>query len=118
MRLSVVGLGPGPAAWITPAATTRLRTPGASIFVRTRLFPGLDALLDGLDWESFDELYERAESLALLHTSMAERLLGAGDDVVLAVPGDGTLGEGLLDTLRGNGATIDVIPGVPLGVSA
>jgi tetrapyrrole methylase family protein/MazG family protein len=49
---------------------------------------------------------------------MAERLLGAGDDVVLAVPGDGILGEGVLETLRGNGATIDVIPGVPLGVSA
>ncbi|HEV7663968.1 MAG TPA: SAM-dependent methyltransferase, partial [Chloroflexota bacterium] len=118
MRLSVVGLGPGRADWISAAAIDRLHTPGASVFARTRFFPGLDSLLADVRWDSFDELYERGDTLHEVHAEMAERLLTAGADVVLAVPGDGTLGEAVLDPLRRGGATIDVIPGITLGVSA
>ena len=118
MRVSVVGLGPGPLAWISSAAVDRLRTPGARVFVRTRLFPNIDELLAGLSWESFDELYETAESLDQVNRGMAERLLASGGDVVLAVPGDGTLGEAVLERLREAGAEVEVVPGVPFGVAA
>jgi tetrapyrrole methylase family protein / MazG family protein len=118
MRVSVVGLGPGPSTWITAAAIERLRTPGARVFARTRFFPGLDRLLAGLSWESFDELYETADSLEELNRNMTERLLAAGDEVVLAVPGDGTLGETVVQRLRESGADVQVVPGVPLGVGA
>src|SRR6516164_7667322 len=99
MRVSVVGLGPGPLDWITPAAVARLQTPGARVFVRTRLFPGLAGLLEGVAWTSFDEVYEAATSMAEVEAAIAERLLAAGDDVVLAVPGDGVLGEAILARL-------------------
>src|SRR5437660_1707757 len=118
MRVSVVGLGPGPLAWISSAAIDRLRTPGARVFVRTRFFPNLDQLLAGSSWESFDELYETASSLDQVNRGIAERLLASGDDVVLAVPGDGTLGEAVLERLRDAGAQVEVVPGVPLGVAA
>jgi tetrapyrrole methylase family protein / MazG family protein len=118
MRVSVVGLGPGPLSWISSAATDRLRTPGARVFVRTRLFPGLDQLLAGVAWESFDELYETADSLDEVTRRMVERLLAADDEVVLAVPGDGVLGEAVLEGLRAGGAAVEVVPGVPLGVAA
>jgi tetrapyrrole methylase family protein/MazG family protein len=118
VRLSVVGLGPGPRDWITPAAVARLRTPGARVFARTRVFPGLEALLDGLAWESFDSLYESAASLDEVHTAMANRLTSAGPKVVLAVPGDGVLGEAVLGRLLATGAAVDVIPGLPLGAGA
>src|SRR5207253_440343 len=36
----------------------------------------------------------------------------------LAVPGDGILGEAVLRRLRDAGARVEVVPGVPLGVSA
>ena len=118
MRVSVVGLGPGPSEWITQAALARLRLPGARVFARTRLFPNLDRLLDRLSWESFDELYESAESLEEVTRVMVARLLSAGDEVVLAVPGDGLVGEAVVDRLRAGGAEVEVVPGVPLGVSA
>src|SRR5437660_1484468 len=118
MRVSVVGLGPGPLAWISSAAIDRLRTPGARVFVRTRFFPNLDQLLAGSSWESFDELYETASSLDQVNRGMAERLLASGDNVVLAVPGDGTLGEAVLERLRDGRADVEVVPGVPFGVAA
>jgi tetrapyrrole methylase family protein/MazG family protein len=137
MSVSVVGLGPGPLEWISPAASARLRLPGAQVFVRTRFFPNLDRLLEGVEWQSFDDLYERAESLAEVEAAMAERLLAAArsaagttpvsdsaapesalGEVVLAVPGDGILGEAILRRLRDCGATVEVVPGVPLGIGA
>jgi tetrapyrrole methylase family protein/MazG family protein len=119
MRVSVIGLGPGPLDLITLAAKNRLHAPGARVFVRTRFFPGIDELLAGVVWESFDDLYERAESLPDVYARMSERLLEAGnEDVVLAVPGDGTLGEALLDRLRGQNVRVEVLPGVALGTAA
>ncbi|HLZ28553.1 MAG TPA: nucleoside triphosphate pyrophosphohydrolase [Chloroflexota bacterium] len=118
MRVSIVGLGPGPADWVTGAAIARLHLPGAGVFFRTRLWPGLGELMHGRAWESFDELYERAASLEDVHTAMAERLLDAGAEVVLGVPGDGALGEAVLDRLRAGGAVVEIVPGIPLGVAA
>src|SRR5262249_20910785 len=101
-----------------PAAAARLRATGARVYARTRFFPNLDRLLDGLDWQSFDDLYEQAESLDEVHALMAERLLESGDEVVLAVAGDGMLGEAVLDRLRAGGAQVEVLPGIPLGIAA
>lgn len=148
MRVAVVGLGPGPAEWVTAAARARLRAPGARVFLRTRYLPQLDALLEGVAWESFDALYESAASLAEVEDAMVSRLLAAGRDapdaasvsasasasasgdgaaaaygvrdreVVLAVPGDGTLGEAVLLGLRDAGADIALVPGIALGSAA
>src|SRR5438477_553406 len=112
MRVSVVGLGAGPSEWISSAAIARLHTPGAHVFARTRFFPHLAQVLAGLDWDSFDRLYETAESLDQVHQEIAERLLAAGDEVVLAVPGDGILGEAVLRRLRDAGARVEVLPGL------
>jgi tetrapyrrole methylase family protein/MazG family protein len=118
MRVVIVGLGPGPLEWVTTAATARLRAPGARVFARTRLFPNLDQLLAGEAWESFDELYEQGASIEAVHAAMAERLLSAGEEVVLAVPGDGALGEAVVDRLRAGGARVEVVPGMAMGVAA
>ncbi|MBV9602764.1 MAG: nucleoside triphosphate pyrophosphohydrolase [Chloroflexi bacterium] len=118
MRVSVVGLGPGPPDWITPAARSRLRLPGARVFLRTRLFPGIEALLDGVAWESFDGVYASAESLDEVNASIVERLLSAGGEVVLGVPGDGVIGEAVTSRLLAAGSAVEVVPGVPLGVGA
>jgi tetrapyrrole methylase family protein/MazG family protein len=111
-RITVVGLGPGPAAWLTNAAAERLR--GPRVFARTRHHPALH----GVECSSFDDIYDRASSLDVVYAEIADRLLAEADDVVLAVPGDGLLGEALLAELRTRGATLEVIPGVPLGIGA
>src|ERR1051326_9183805 len=119
MRVSVVGLGPGPVDWVTPAAVARLTLPKARVFVRTRFFPGLNALLRDVAWSSFDEVYDSAATLAEVHTEIASRLLACScEEVVLAVPGDGVLGEALLGRLRDEGASVEVIPGVPVAAGA
>src|SRR5919202_1797511 len=102
MRITIVGLGPGPAEWISPAAVACLR--GPRVFARTRLHPALAAL--DVQYDSFDGVYEEAATLPEVHAAIVERLLSAPGDVVLAVPGDGTLGEGLLELLRDGGAEV------------
>ncbi len=114
MRVTVVGLGPGPSSLLTVAALEAAR--GTRVVARTRFHPALSAL--DAEFESLDEVYDRATSLADVEAGLVERLLATGDDVVLAVPGDGVLGESVLQRLRSAGAVIDVVPGVPLGVGA
>ena len=120
MRVSVVGLGPGPLDWITPAAMARLRLPGARVFVRTSHFPALAELLSGVpQWSSFDDVYDSAVALKDVNASIVDRVLRSGaDEVVLALPGDGVLGEAVLDALLSAGAAVEVLPGVPLGGGA
>jgi tetrapyrrole methylase family protein / MazG family protein len=120
-RLTVVGLGPGPSAWLTAAAVEALRQPGARVFARTALHPALAELelLDAV--ESFDPLYEQMADLASLHAEIARRLEAAalaGGPVVLAVPGDGLLGEELLARLQQTGVDLAIVPGVPLATGA
>ena len=74
MKLTVVGLGPGPAEWLTEAARARLTAPGARIFARTRMHPALT----GVEFESFDTLYDQSDSIAEVEASMVARLLGEG----------------------------------------
>jgi tetrapyrrole methylase family protein/MazG family protein len=84
------------------------------VFARTGLHPALA----GTAHESFDRLYEQASTLDEVHTKIVETLLGAGEDVVLAVPGDGALGEAVVQRLRDAGAELEVVPGLPLGTGA
>ena len=118
MRVVVVGLGPGPADWVTSAAVARLRAPTARVYARTRFHPALEGLLDGIPYDSFDTLYDDAPTLEAVHAGIVERLLAVGGEVVLAVPGDGTLGEALLERLRAATVEIEVVPGVPLAIGA
>lgn len=118
MRLTVVGLGPGPVEWVTPAAVAALRASNARVFVRTRFHPAVDELLCNVDYESFDALYEQAATLEDLFEQMVRMLLAAGDRAVLAVPGDGAMGESVLERLRAADAELHIIPGVPLSVGA
>jgi tetrapyrrole methylase family protein/MazG family protein len=120
MRVSVVGLGPGRLDWITPAARSKLRAPGARVFVRTRLIPGLAELLEGVEWESFDTVYDTAGSLDEVQVAILARLLSSGEEVVLAVPGDGVLGEAILSGLLSSSGplNVEIVPGVPLAAGA
>jgi tetrapyrrole methylase family protein/MazG family protein len=118
----VVGLGPGPDSWLTTAALEALHRPRARVFARTALHPALARLSHELPAESFDELYAAADDLDSVYAAMSERLLAAltdsGSDspVVLAVPGDGALGEELLGRLRSAGVELAIVPGVPLAI--
>jgi tetrapyrrole methylase family protein/MazG family protein len=87
--------------------------------LRTRYLPQVE-LLDGIAWESCDDLYESAATLADVEAAIVERVVGAAADahVVLAVPGDGTLGESIVSALRAAGVDLDIVPGIGFGSAA
>src|SRR5438105_1278281 len=114
MRVTAVGLGPGPSDLLTVAAQRLLGQARVPLVARTRFHPALD----GLAVTSLDSVYEHATSLADVDDALVAELVAMGDDVVLALPGDGTLGESVLDRLRSAGVEVDVVPGVPLGIGA
>src|SRR3954469_25948364 len=101
MRVTVLGLGPGPIEYVTPAVRARLQAKNVRVLLRTRFLPQIE-LLDGITWQSCDDLYEGASSLSDVGSGIVARILSSPPDVevVLGVPGDGTLGEAIVDALR------------------
>ena len=135
MRISVVDLGRGRRSGSPRRRARGCGRPGRACFLRTRYLPEVESLLAEVAWESFDAEYDRASSLAEVEVQIADRLLAASalpaslasgsamapgsvPDVVFAVPGDGAVGEAILERLRAAGAAVDVVPGVPLGTAA
>lgn len=118
----MVGLGPGPAEWVTEAGRAALHAPAASVIARTDAHPGFMTVMAGRAFESLDGLYRTAASFDALVAAMVERIRAATADdehgVVLAVPGDGSLGEALTARLRAEGLELTVVPGVPLASGA
>jgi len=112
--VTVIGLGPGPAELLTLAAQRWLTQTAVPVFARTRLHPALE----GVACVGLDSVYESAPTLGEVDGLLVARLLASGGDVVLAVPGDGVLGESILSGLRAAGASVGVVAGVPLGIGA
>ena len=120
----VVGLGPGRWEDLTIEAQRVLESAERVVF-RTLQHPTVDALLarkPGLVVESFDALYEQAESFETLYPQMAERLLAlaaeapAGTPLVYAVPGHPLIAEASVQALREEapaaGVAVRIVPGL------
>ncbi len=102
----VVGLGPGRWDDLTLEAQ-RVLDEAPRVLCRTLRHPTVDALRarrPDLTLESFDALYESAESFAALYPTMVERLLAlaaeAQKPLIYAVPGHPLLGEESVRRLR------------------
>ncbi|HEV8192779.1 MAG TPA: nucleoside triphosphate pyrophosphohydrolase [Ktedonobacterales bacterium] len=121
-EIVVVGLGPGRWDDLTLEAQ-RVLEEAPRILCRTLRHPTIEALLarrPDVMLESFDELYESAESFAALYPTMAERLLAlaaqAQDLLIYAVPGHPLLGEESVRRLRllaaERSAGVRIVPGL------
>jgi tetrapyrrole methylase family protein/MazG family protein len=104
----VVGLGPGRWEDLTLAARDALEQASALVF-RTLRHPTVEAFAaqrPEVTLESFDALYDTAESFASLYPEMARHLIAmaralpAGTPLVYAVPGHPLLGEESVRRLR------------------
>jgi len=116
-RVVVVGLGPGGVDLLLPAARTAfLSVPPARRFVRTSRHPAVAELsADGVEFESFDAVYDSAAALGDVYETIAGRLLAAaGDgDVCFAVPGSPAVGEHSVTLLRARlGKRLVLVPGL------
>ena len=116
-RVVAVGLGPGGADLLLPAARAALlATPADRRFARTLRHPAVDDLVaDGLEFRSCDDLYESAAGPGEVYDAIAARLLSAaGDgDVCFAVPGSPAVGERSVALLRERlGKRLVLVPGL------
>jgi len=94
----VVGLGPGGAKLIT-AETLDILERLPHRYLRTTRHPAAEAVVGA---ESFDELYETAETFDDVYAGIVERLIAAAtehDEIVYAVPGSPRVAERAVDML-------------------
>ena len=112
-RLTVVGLGPGGADLILPAAR-RVIDGATRRFVRTSRHPAVDELRrDGIVFESFDHVYDREPDLESVYRGIVDALCESAPGLVYAVPGSPVVAERTVVLLRERlGDDLAVIPGV------
>lgn len=116
--LTVVGLGPAGIDLLVPAARDAIERAGAR-FTRTARHPCVAELARaGIEFESFDALYERADDLDAVYDEIVTALLGraARDDVLYAVPGSPVVAERTVQLLvsgaRAAGVGLRLVPGL------
>jgi tetrapyrrole methylase family protein / MazG family protein len=94
--IHVVGLGPGDMSSL-PLGTLQQLQSGKPLFFRTFVHPVAGQLLqEGLQAESFDDLYETGDSFETIYQQMAENLFRAATqhgEIVYAVPGHPLMAE-------------------------
>ncbi|HJV08074.1 MAG TPA: SAM-dependent methyltransferase, partial [Acidimicrobiales bacterium] len=113
----MVGLGPGGADLLIPAARAAiLATHPDRRFVRTLRHPAVDDLIaEGVELRTCDDLYEAAGEASEVYGAIAERLIAAADggDVCFAVPGSPAVGENSVARLRERlGGRLVLVPGL------
>ncbi|MDN5353006.1 MAG: tetrapyrrole methylase family protein / MazG family protein [Clostridiales bacterium] len=93
--LTIVGMGPGGADYLTMEAY-RVLTTGEMVFLRTDRHPIVEMLTKaGMTYTSFDDVYESASDFDGAYKTMANRVLEAAQNanVVYAVPGNPFVAE-------------------------
>jgi tetrapyrrole methylase family protein / MazG family protein len=118
-RVVAVGLGPAGADHVLPVARAALAA-SAVRFVRTRRHPAVVELeREGIEWKSFDAVYDAAPDLATAYTEIAGALVaGAAEhgEVTYAVPGNPVVAERTVALLREAAARgeveLAVVPGL------
>jgi tetrapyrrole methylase family protein/MazG family protein len=116
--LTIVGLGPGDAAWLTVEARDVLAT-APEVWLRTSRHPTVTALPHGPRYESFDDVYESKVSFDAVYQEIVARVLALAarpEGVVYAVPGHPLPGEatvrGLLEGAAFRGIAVRIVPGL------
>lgn len=121
MTVIVVGLGPGSAAHLTVEAERVLRSAG-EVYLRTGRHPIVSYLRQaGLRLHTFDEVYERSETLPEVYKEIVRRLTALDDaggerSLIYAVPGHPLVGETttrlLLDWAQREGRSVQIVAGL------
>lgn len=116
-KITVVGLGPGAAGYLT-CETMELLKSGIPVILRTAVHPTVAELKrQGINYSSCDDLYESAASFEEVYAAIVARLLEAAEkeDVLYAVPGSPLVAEATVKLLKAEadenaGLKLDIRP--------
>jgi len=114
----IVGLGPGNPNQITLEAWRVIET-APEVHLRTTQHPSVAALPRGVEYRSFDHLYQKLDSFAAVYEAIARSVVALGQraqGVVYAVPGHPLVGETsvsrILELTREAGPPTRLVAGV------
>ncbi len=114
----IVGLGPGSLGQITLEAW-RAMEDASEVYLRTTRHPSVEDLPKGVQYRSFDAVYDDHDSYEDVYDEIANRVVALGErpqGVVYAVPGHPFMGETavprILEMARQKGLSTHVIVGV------
>ena len=109
-RVTVVGLGPGDENLLTSGTRAALAAEQHR-YLRTTRHPAAHVMTGAT---SFDDVYDEADSLEQVYTTIVERLVaaaGAHGSVLYAVPGSPVVAERTVELLVGDGrVAVTVLP--------
>lgn len=101
--ITIVGLGPGRPGLMTMEVWELLRNSG-ELILRTGKHPTVVAVIEaGIDFVTYDSLYESADSFEALYEEIADDIIArasAGRDIVYAVPGSPLVAERTVVIIR------------------
>ncbi len=116
--ITILGLGPGDPGQLTRAAWDHIQSLG-EITLRTRQHPTVSGFPTDLTIQSFDDLYESAESFEAVYAGIVDEVLRLGrrpQGVTYAVPGHPFVAEAtgleILRRARAEGLAVRVIDGI------
>lgn len=115
-KLTVAGLGPGDAGFITRETWARIEA-AEHILLRTRIHPTVEALdAAEISYETYDAFYEEADDFELLYERIVDDLLTRvrESDVLYLVPGSPFVAERTVQLLRERaieeGIPLEILP--------
>ena len=119
--ITIVGLGPGRPGLLTMEVWEMLKN-AQHLIIRTGKHPTVEAVVEqGIEFTTYDSLYESAESFEALYESIANDVIAqaeSGLDIVYAVPGSPLVAERTVVLIREklsgrtDGPRLDIIPGM------
>ncbi|MDO4203147.1 MAG: nucleoside triphosphate pyrophosphohydrolase [Selenomonadaceae bacterium] len=118
--ITIVGLGPGRPGLLTMEVWELLKSAG-KLIIRTGKHPTVAAVVEqGIEFTTYDDLYEKAESFEALYEDIANDVIAkaqAGADIVYAVPGSPLVAERTVVLIREKLAgraepALEIIPGM------
>lgn len=118
VEITVVGLGPGPYDLLTLRAARVLES-APLVLLRTAVHPTVAGFPPTIRWQSYDSVYESAETLDQVYATIAADVLSRAEvePVVYAVPGDPLFGEESVRQIVAGaverGLRVELVPGVP-----
>lgn len=116
--MTILGLGPGPAALLTQQAAAVLQN-APEVYLRTSIHPTVAGLPEHLQVRSFDRLYQQLPTFEAVYTAIVDevwRLAQRPEGVVYAVPGHPLVAEATVQALlaraKAEGREATVVPGL------